>query len=419
VKKLALRVWPSGRGAGAVAGFLLLAFVSPRPALAQFPWAGARSMGMAGAATAAVSDNSAIYSNPAALGSLKGWGFQILGGGVAENRNNLVGTIVNLSDLPWQDIIDGERPDLVLPALGLIANLARPGTSVVASGTVGLVVSYGGFAFSIGDVPYAGIYPIFDLQHIVPGGGPDNGLAFNETGLFFTGLSAREARIAYGHGFLDGALELGGAFRFVSGVTYFTACGVVGDIACEGQDLSDLIRDAFDENARTTNKITFDVGARVNFGILKLGFVGVALTQPEFTVADVTGSPGRVPLPRQIRGGVSVDPLSFLTLTVDGDLIKSDTLVPDRTNLVFAPGAQSQQLSLGADIRIPVVAIRLGATRDFAAADPTWSYAAGVGIGVPAITVDLAIVWGPTGGLNYKNPDRETLGGSAGVRLHF
>jgi hypothetical protein len=33
--------------------------------------------------------------------------------------------------------------------------------------------------------------------------------------------------------------------------------------------------------------------------------------------------------------------------------------------------------------------------------------------------VDAAIVWGPTGGLNLNNPDREVLGGAANVRFHF
>jgi hypothetical protein len=395
------------RSVFSIVTFLLLASV--RPAKGQFPWAGARATGMGGAEVAAVDDATAAWSNPAALAGLKGWHFELFAGGVAQNRNNLVGTITNLGQLPFDEIVAGDRPELVPVLLAGIANLARPGTSVIFSGTAGLVASYQGFALSIGDVPYAGIYPTFDLVHVVPGGGPDNGLADNTTGLNLVGLSAREVRVAYGHGFLGGTIEVGGAARFVSGVTYFGQCGAF-TANCQGNDLSELIHDAFQENARTTTDFTFDLGVRANLGIVKVGVSGLSLTQPNFAVADVPGSPGSVPLPRQLRGGVAVDVLSFLRLAADGDLIKSDTL---------APGTQSQQLSLGAEVNIPLFSFRVGAVRDFAAVNQVWAYTAGFGFGIPIVSIDIAVVWGPTGGFNYQNPDREALGGSASVKVHF
>ena len=139
-------------------------------------------------------------------------------------------------------------------------------------------------------------------------------------------------------------------------MTYFGRCAAF-DGTCTGHDLSDLIQDAFDQNATTTTKFAFDLGARFNLGIVKFGVAGIALNQPEFPVADLAGSPGTVPLPRQVRGGVAVDILSFLTLAADGDFIKSDTL---------APGTKSQQMSLGAEVKIPLFAFRGGATYDFA-----------------------------------------------------
>ena len=75
------------RSLGSVAVLLALS----APARAQFPWAGARAMGMGGAEVAAVRDNSATWSNPAVLADLQGWEVQILAGLAAQNRNNLVG----------------------------------------------------------------------------------------------------------------------------------------------------------------------------------------------------------------------------------------------------------------------------------------------------------------------------------------
>jgi hypothetical protein len=111
-----------------------------------------------------------------------------------------------------------------------------------------------------------------------------------------------------------------------------------------------------------------------------------------------------------VRGGVAVDVLSFVTLSADGDFLKADTL---------APGAKSQQLSLGAELKIPLFAFRVGGYRDFAATQPHWAYSLGVGFGIPLISVDASVLLSPQGGINPTNIDRLELGASAGVRLHF
>ena len=51
-----------------------------------------------------------------------------------------------------------------------------------------------------------------------------------------------------------------------------------------------------------------------------LGALALLEAERLCTVADVAGSPGSVALPRQIRGGVSVDALPFLSVAVDGEV---------------------------------------------------------------------------------------------------
>lgn len=383
-------------------------WVAASPAGAQFPWAGARAVGMGGAQVAAVQDATAAWSNPAALGRLDGWNVQVLAGGVASNRNNLVGTVDTLAGLPFDAIAAGQDLGRLPELIAGLTSLSQSDTSVLFSGVFGVVGSYKGFAVSVGEIPYAAVYPVIDLVHVVPAGGPSDGLMFNGTGLSLAGLSAREIRLAYGRGFLGGTVLVGGAARLVFGRSYFEHCGVFGD--CAHKNLTDLVREAFRDNARDTTKFAFDLGAMVNLGIVKAGVTGISLNEPSFDVAPLPGAPATVPLPRQVRGGISVDPLPFFTVAADGDLLKSDTL---------APGTKSQQLSIGVEGRIPLFAIRAGAYRDFAASDPHWAYSVGVGFRAPLLSIDASVLLSPRGGIDPNGLNREDLGAAVGVRLHF
>ena len=121
--------------------------------------------------------------------------------------------------------------------------------------------TYKGFALSVGDLPYAGIYGHRPGAHGA-GRGPGNGRQ-KGTGLSSPG-SAREVRLAYGYQFLGGVVSVGGAARLVFGRTYFERCGVFE--TCQNRNLSDIVKDAFQNNAVDKTEFTFDAGALVNLG---------------------------------------------------------------------------------------------------------------------------------------------------------
>ena len=75
--------------------------------------------------------------------------------------------------------------------------------------------------------------------------------------------------------------------------------------------------------------------------------------------------------------------------------------------------------TLGAELKIPLFAFRVGGYRDFAAADPHWAYSLGVGFGIPLISVDASVLLSPQGGIDPTDIDRLELGAGASVRLRF
>ena len=336
---------------------------------------------MGGAQVAAVDDNSAAWSDPAALASLKGWSVQLLGGATAQNRNNLVGTLTNLGQLPWDEIAGGDRPDLV-PVV--VAGIAAPRATRYERHLLGRRRAWsrptrasrsrsatcrtpGSTRSSTSSTSSRAAAPT---------------TASRTTPRASTSPASRPARRGWrtATAFSDGVLEVGGAVRYVSGVTYFGRCGVV-DGTCTGQDLSELIHDAFQENARTTNKFAFDAAVRANLGIVKVGLVGTALNQPTFTVADVQRQPGHrtaAPAgPRRRRGGRAFLPDAWRsTATSSGATRSRRGSRVSSSRSASKAGSRSSPSGWARRTTSPRP-IRPGA------------YTAGVGFGIPVLSVDV------------------------------
>lgn len=369
---------------------------------------------MAGAAVAVADDGTALWTNPSGLARDLRLDVEIFGSGVATNRNQFTAIVDRLSSLDFSRLRSGLDLDKIPGAVRDLLRLAEPGTGVVASGVAGAVVGKSGFAIGIGDVAFSGVYPTIDLTHVQPTNDPATGFVNNTTALSFSGLEAREARAAYSTSFLAKTLLVGGAVRYISGRTYYLHRGIFDG---GSTDPAALARKALKENATNTNKLAFDVGAMVNIlGKARIGLVSTAINEPEFRVArnpsdpTLVGAPSAMKLPRTFRAGAAVQPIGMLTVALDYDLRSTPTLIP---------GGRSRQLSLGAEARLPLFAIRAGVVRDSAAPDPHWAYSAGLGLGLKMLSINAAVVFSSEGRLSLSSTNRRDIGAGLDLRVRL
>ena len=386
-------------------------------ASAQFPVVGPRGAGMAGAAVGVADDGTALWVNPAGLARDPRIDIEIFGGAVATSRGDFLNAADGLSSINLAKIRAGDFGQIP-GALTQLQKIARSGSGVVGSGTAGIVLGKSGWALGIGDVAYAGVYPTVDLTAILPLPATDpRSFVNNTTALSFAGLEAREVRLGYARAFFGKTLLVGGAFRYIQGRTYFVRESIFD------ADVSDPVavaRRAFDHNQQETSKFAFDLGAMVNIlGKVRVGVVSTSINEPEFDVSPNARGPVPVSsplvpatlrLPRTLRAGVAVQPIGLILVAVDYDLRETDTLVP---------GARTRQLSAGAEIKLPLFAIRAGTFRDSAALDPHWAYSLGVGLGLKMLSVNASVVFSSEGGVSLSSTNRRDLGGALDARFRF
>ncbi len=389
-----------------------LALSLASPVRAQNPFFGPRATGMAGAMTAAVDDGMALWINPAGLARDARLDAELYGSAVATDEGQFRSAVNGLSA---SDLTSAaENPTEALGIVGQLGSLTEPGTGVVGSGSAGFGVAWKGFAAGIDDTAYAGVYPHVDFTHIRTGNDPATSILFNETAVRSAGLQAREARLGLSTGLLGKLLLVGVTLRFINGRTTYLSQSVF-DVDY-GNPMS-VARQALDSNPEDTTRFTLDAGAMFDvLGVARVGVVSTAMTQPSFPVQqdasnpELAGAPASLTLPRTLRGGAEATVIGVVTVAIDGDLIRTATLVP---------GGYSQQLSTGVEVRLPLFALRAGAFYDFAALDPHWAFSAGFGLQLPVVSVSGAIVLSTYQGLSLASANQRNIGASLGGRVRF
>jgi len=155
--------------------FLVVLLIRDPAFSLEFSFYGARSIGMGGTGVGIVSDGTAVYWNPAALGFMNKFGLDINGGAGASLYGNIIKDVQDLMESDYFTIIRQarEKDELDNNDIFAMINLGSKildimgkevGFGIKGSGGLTLRVSrYGGGAFAFYD---AGIYPVIDDKNL-------------------------------------------------------------------------------------------------------------------------------------------------------------------------------------------------------------------------------------------------------------
>ncbi|MDF7825745.1 conjugal transfer protein TraF [Pontiellaceae bacterium B12227] len=221
----------------------------------------------------------------------------------------------------------------------------------------------------------------------------------NQSVAFGRAFGVVEIPLSYGHSFFDQKLSVG-----------ITAKGMYGTVS--GTKIwffdEDAIEDAVDvasENTEATLNFGLDLGLLYRLPMLQFAVVGKNLNSPSFKgftdTIEVAGTPQEikikdVTLDPQVTLGMAFIPSRRFMLEVNYDVLKTDTLLD---------GYQIQRLSVGGELDIWLLALRLGAYNNMALDSSDWVATAGLGANIFGIRADIGGAYSLGDAVTYDGTD--------------
>jgi F plasmid transfer operon protein TraF len=173
-------------------------------------------------------------------------------------------------------------------------------------------------------------------------------LDLNESTLEYKGLIVIDFPISYGHQFdlgPFGKLGLGGSLKVMQGRAFIGESQIV-----TLKDSGDIIKNVTDHHQDSTT-FGIDLGALWQYDEwLRIGVVAKNLNSPDFDSPTVNlpirGLVQEEFIVRpQVRAGVAIDPLSWLTIAADCDLTSNRTILFDHKNQTLGGGVELHPVS--------------------------------------------------------------------------
>jgi hypothetical protein len=375
------------------AAAVVLLGLSPAAHALEFQPLGAGSLGVGGAGVARNYGALAPYWNPAGLAfAPKTVTVSLVAGVGLEPKGKLAQDLDDLSTThkAWDsDQTNLTKANALADAINqLIATTGKDNLRLTAGAAVGAQVKHLGFGvfgtFEGGAIPNPGGSPIpTPLSLAITQ--PQIDAALNSKTVNVRGILLLEAPLSYGYAF-----DLGSAGKLGVGVTgkylYGEATSkpnqqVFDSTSNSTVSSTDLTHD-LSKNRKGTSSFGIDLGLLWKpLASTSIGLVAKNLNAPSFDTA--TGE--KIVVDRQVRAGMSYEPLSWLELTADVDVIPNTTVVP---------GIKTQHLGGGAEFHpFSCLKLRAGGYTDLAAST-SGAVTAGLSLGIPWVYFDLDAAYG-------------------------
>jgi hypothetical protein len=278
---------------------------------------------MGGAGVAVTTDSLATYWNPAGLAMTPTGDVRIQASGQEIDRLGIRDTLEDIDDIDQTDRSAANQARLQ----NLLNELNGASLSALVAAGAYFKGSWGDHAFglNISDVGTGGSFTNTPLTVV------DTGTRLDINGqLQVNYLEARQIAASYAFAFWEKKVSIGVTGKVIQGVAYRR--GIDVDDAADTFNISDELK-----NAKKSYEMGVDAGVIIHpVSWLKAGVVGKDLNTPSFN----TPGGGEFKLRPQARAGLAVMPFSSMTVTVDVDLTKNKTLLPDIRSRVVSVGVE-------------------------------------------------------------------------------
>jgi hypothetical protein len=371
----------------AVSALAVVAFaLAASPASAQMPFApfGARQVALGGASVGLGDDPAAFVDNPALLMPTDKAGAAVYGQ-VATSGNDFVPLLSGVTGFDPAALASPDSPDAAAVRANLFA-LSAPGTSVLGDRRSAIVSVVRGWGISVGKTEWSAAVARPDLVHVESGNDPATSFAHNDSVVAFRSLSVQEYAVSRAIPLFDGHFVIGVTGRYARGTTGIKEeSAFVTDIG----RLSSFVRRGTSGIERTKSRWSYDVGAVLNIGVLRLGGVYKGVNRPQYFFNDDVapeedrGTPVVVGQQGRVGASVKIQALR-MRIAADLDLTKNETL---------AEGTLSRNAGGGVEFAFGAVDLRGGVMVNLEDPDKPYTYTFGLGFGSARSRLDVAAVY--------------------------